>query len=284
MKQSEYFKTEKFKVQLEKARVKGCWAAGKVSHEAYLKRVEEYNKNPKYCHQCKATLEYGKSKFCNSSCSARFSNKNRGSRSEETKRKISEAVKLTTIKNKKPKVEFCSFCMKEFIKTPGNSKLCSDECRKKYHKNIIDSKIANGTFSGWKSRTKLEPSYPEKYFIEVLNNLKVPYQREYKIGKFFADFLITENLVLEIDGHQHKMPDRKERDQRKDKFLIENGYKVFRIDWYNPTNEDRKTKLYSQINNLKEWLVQNLGPHVPGGETPLQGDWPVRFRMDPFII
>ena len=265
MKQSEYFQTQKLKDQLASVRPLAMEAMRKVKKEKAKLLRDEYAKNPKFCPECNKQLDYGKPKFCNSSCAAKFSNKNRGPRSDETRKRIASSVtKSNLIKypNKKNPEEFvnvtCQICNTIFTKKiTSHQKMCSDSCRKQHQKNWVQQKIAAGTFSGWKSRTKLEPSYPEKYFIEVLNDLNVAYQREHKIGTFFADFLISEKLVLEIDGHQHKMPDRQEIDQRKDKFLIENGYKVFRIEWFNPTNEDRKAKLYTQINTFKEWLVEN---------------------------
>ena len=39
------------------------------------------------------------------------------------------------------------------------------------------------------------------------------------------------NIALEIDGKQHEYADRKESDKKKDKYLIDNGWKVSRIKW-----------------------------------------------------
>ena len=37
--------------------------------------------------------------------------------------------------------------------------------------------------------------------------------------------------MIEIDGQQHEKPEYKERDERKDLFLKEEGWEVLRLDW-----------------------------------------------------
>ena len=51
--------------------------------------------------------------------------------------------------------------------------------------------------------------------------------RYYYLDFYFPDL----KLDLEIDGQQHKRPERKEHDIKRDTFLKENNYQIFRLEW-----------------------------------------------------
>jgi len=94
----------------------------------------------------------------------------------------------------------------------------------------------NGT--AWnigKSRWNNEPSWPEKFFIQVIENEfeDKNYSREYPVGIYAIDFAWPDKkLAIEIDGEQHQRFDEvKARDKRKDQVLAEAGWKVLRIEW-----------------------------------------------------
>jgi very-short-patch-repair endonuclease/DNA-binding Xre family transcriptional regulator len=77
-------------------------------------------------------------------------------------------------------------------------------------------------------------SYPEKLFIEYVesNGLDKKYSiiREYSVFPYFIDFAFVNQMVaIEIDGSQHLLPERKERDNKKDKLLNDLGWFVIRI-------------------------------------------------------
>lgn len=74
-------------------------------------------------------------------------------------------------------------------------------------------------------RLKSKTSKAEFIFHELLeiNNIKFEYQ--YPIGPYFADFMVNDSLVLEIDGPHHD----KGHDDTKDKYLKKMGYKVMRV-------------------------------------------------------
>ena len=77
-------------------------------------------------------------------------------------------------------------------------------------------------------------SYPEKLFIEYVesNGLDKKYSivREYSVFPYFIDFaFINQMVAIEIDGSQHLSPERKERDDKKDKLLNELGWLVIRV-------------------------------------------------------
>ena len=74
-------------------------------------------------------------------------------------------------------------------------------------------------------KLKSRISKAELIFHELLeiNNIKFEYQ--YPIGPYFADFMVNNSLVLEIDGPYHD----KRHDDTKDKYLKKMGYRVMRV-------------------------------------------------------
>jgi len=77
-------------------------------------------------------------------------------------------------------------------------------------------------------------SYPEKLCIEYIekNGLDKKYSivREYSVFPYFIDFaFVNEMVAIEIDGSQHLLPERKERDDKKDKLLNDLGWLVIRV-------------------------------------------------------
>lgn len=77
-------------------------------------------------------------------------------------------------------------------------------------------------------------SYPEKLCIEYIEknglNKKYSIVREYSVFPYFIDFaFVNEMVAIEIDGSQHLLPERKERDDKKDKLLNDLGWLVIRV-------------------------------------------------------
>lgn len=98
------------------------------------------------------------------------------------------------------------------------------------------------------SRWNNEPSYPEKWFMEVISNEfeDKNYIREYSFSKYSLDFAwIDKKLCIEIDGEQHqRFEEYIERDRFKDILLEKEGWKVLRMPW---------KEVY---NNPKLWIEQ----------------------------
>lgn len=162
------------------------------------------------------------------------------------------------------KTHICPVCgkvYKTYITKNGkltNYSACSDECLSVKSKNIIRQKvndrIENGTFSGWKSRNIL--SYPEKFWIEVLDNNNITYKTNYPFDKYFLDFYIEYNnrkIDLEIDGKQHKYKDRKLSDIKRDEFIKANQIEVYRIDWNEINSDTGKAKMKQKIDDFLEF-------------------------------
>lgn len=85
------------------------------------------------------------------------------------------------------------------------------------------------------SRWNNEPSYPEQWFMEVIENhfLDKNYIREYPFSKFSLDFAWPhKQKCIEIDGEQHqRFEEVKKRDEMKNKLLAENNWEILRLVW-----------------------------------------------------
>jgi very-short-patch-repair endonuclease len=117
-------------------------------------------------------------------------------------------------------------------------------------------KLAHAEGRAWnigKSRWNNEPSYPEKFFMQVIENefLDQNYQREFPLGIYSLDFAWPHlKKCIEIDGDQHqRFTEYINRDIKKDNFLHEHGWKVLRIVWKDMFAD---TKSYIQI--AKEFI------------------------------
>jgi len=232
----------------------------------------------KVCENCGIEHEgiFGSGRFCCKKCARGFSTKAKRSLINKT---VSQKLKGRTCWNrgelfesKRLFVEYitkiCLECKKQYKTRIKSQIYCSQECARKNNgcnehakksiSNKVQERLKNGTFSGWKSRKNKEPSYPEKYFISLFQNENiVGWKRDYKVGRWFIDFaFVDKKLALEIDGKQHE--ERKEKDKIKDNFLEKHNWKVYRIKWYNPINENNKEKLYKQIEELKTILNDKL--------------------------
>jgi very-short-patch-repair endonuclease len=96
-------------------------------------------------------------------------------------------------------------------------------------------------------RWKCEPSYPETFFMRVIENefsdKKVI--REHFVKPFALDFAwVHKKRAIEIDGQQHEQPVQKERDIRKDAFFLKLGWQLLRIRWVN------------MFANPQDWIAQ----------------------------
>ncbi len=204
-------------------------------------RINEYNKNPKYCAECKTTLSYTSrhNRFCNHSCSAIYNNTG-DTQSNDTKQKISEwaianprgfyKTYLDTgefkpggwFKSKLEndpisvipytKISYCIICNKCF---EGHRKTCSNKCLK-----IINRK--NGGFKP--NSTKVHRSMykgfqmdsgAELVFAQIcdLNNVAWIKNKDTffdfiypdgKSGKYYPDFYLPHiNRWIEIKGRKY---------------------------------------------------------------------------------
>lgn len=132
------------------------------------------------------------------------------------------------------KQRFCSkFCASSYI--------INDEALKEKRKKAMIARVERGDHPGWKVRSKATPSFPEKVIIDIIEELNVPnIVREHREGRWYMDFAdLDRKIDLEIDGSQHDLPQQKASDERKDAYLKEKGYTIYRIRWKYLTKEFR---------------------------------------------
>jgi len=172
-------------------------------------------------------------------------------------------IKSTKVKTIRHKLEYnCKFCSNKYYPCRVDSKYCSNKCSAKdrinnleYRKRLSDANkilVANGTHKGWKPRSN--PSYAELFFMTVLKNNNIDYKHDERCGKYYIDFAIeNKKIALEIDGKQHKYPDRMLKDAEKDKYLLDNGWKVYRIEWNTINTDDGKKLMKEKIDKFIEY-------------------------------
>lgn len=233
----------------------------KQYHRQHSEKLQIHSREPRRCLNCNKEFEWYKgidsnARYCSRSCS----NKAR-KHSEETKIKISRSVIAYNGHEPKRYNGICEECQEPWGPSKHSKRFCSRRCSARYFHKQPEyrekmrqrelRKIAEGTHTGWKSRSKIESSYPEKFFIKVLNNNHISYIRELPCAGYFIDFAVTlENgikIALEIDGKQHQLPERQESDRRKDTTLRQYGWKVYRIKWKSINSQSGKTYIKAEI-------------------------------------
>ena len=136
------------------------------------------------------------------------------------------------------------------------TKYCSKECQqidkvKNGHKAYESSK-KKGLHKPWQSRSIT--SYPEKFWINVLENNNIKFEREYFLNKkYFLDFYIEVNgrkIDLEIDGKQHKREDHIKHDKIRDEYVSSLGIEVYRVPWNSINTESGKMFMKEKIDNF----------------------------------
>lgn len=175
----------------------------------------------------------------------------------------------------------CKFCSKEFKtglmlgghtvrckKNPDysiiNEKIRSSLKGKKLtdaHKKAMSEgmKLAHIEGRAWnigKSRWNNKPSYPEEFFMKVIENEfeDKSYIREYPVSIYSIDFAwVSKKLAIEIDGEQHyRFDEYQERDFKKDTLLENNGWKILRIRWKDIYNNPQE-----YIKMAKKFIDEN---------------------------
>lgn len=127
---------------------------------------------------------------------------------------------------------------------PKNGHPCSPETKKILAEKLRLAHAEGRAHNIGKSRWKNQPSWPEQWFMQVIENEfeDKNYKREVPFHRFSLDFVWEhKKRVIEIDGQQHDMdPIQKRRDLEKDRLLRENGWEVLRIRWVDLYKESKK--------------------------------------------
>lgn len=231
-----------------------------ISHWNWRKLHRKYPQIQKDCPICHTifTTQQGhrdEKTVCSVGCSNTYFADKR--HTLESNKKISESIKKYNLSMGRQiilhKIK-CAICGNEKIVKQKAQRCCSNRCARilsgrdpiyiQKLRAIQMKLIADGKHSGWKSRNIL--SYPEKFFITVLNNNNIKFIANKPFMSYFLDFAIDDKMIdLEIDGKQHKYPDRKLSDVARDNVLTNNGWQVYRIEW-NTINTDSGKRLMKE--------------------------------------
>lgn len=168
---------------------------------------------------------------------------------DESKAKTSASLNAFHVKNGTSRVTcstICVGCGSKFETHNANRKYCKRSCFElnrvveQETRDLLQfqakKRVAEGRHAGWKSRAKCNRSWAENYVEKLLNDRGLirgtEFEVEYRQNKWFIDFAFLEKkIALEIDGAQHKLPERQAKDQERDAWLTNNGWTVIRIPW-----------------------------------------------------
>lgn len=239
-----------------------------ISHFGMKSHPKKYKSTEKICPVCKNSfstqINHPREKFtCSYKCSNTFFSNIR--HTKKSKEKLSNTLKkLYDDRGRTSLIKIvCVICGEEKMTRKKTQKCCSNKCSsifrnqnptyKQHLKEATQRSLKSGTHKPWKPRSN--PSYPEKFFMEVLKNNNIEYKHDEKCGKYYIDFAIeNKKIALEIDGKQHKYTDRMIKDIEKNKYLTEVGWKVYRIDWNSINKEDGKKLMKEKIDKFLDFL------------------------------
>jgi 5-methyltetrahydrofolate--homocysteine methyltransferase len=102
-------------------------------------------------------------------------------------------------------------------------------------------------------RMRNQPTEAEELLWKILSNKQLDgykFRRQHIIGQFIADFIcLKKNLIIEVDGLHHQLPENKTSDEQRTKWLNSEGYRVIRF-----KNEEILTNLDYVLNKIREAL------------------------------
>ncbi|NBL63835.1 dihydropteroate synthase [Flavobacterium sp. NST-5] len=99
-----------------------------------------------------------------------------------------------------------------------------------------------------------KPTEAEKMLWNVLSNKGIDghkFRRQHIIGNYIADFIcLKSNLIIEVDGNIHQLPDNQASDVERTKWLLSEGFRVIRF-----TNEEVLFEIEKVIERISANLV-----------------------------
>lgn len=132
-----------------------------------------------------------------------------------------------------------------------------------YHWKTADP-ILYGLLKDFAKQMRNQPTEAEGLLWNVLSNKKLDgykFRRQHIIGSYIADFVcLKSNLIIEIDGLIHQLPENKVSDEERTKWLEDEGFRVIRF-----TN----SQVLSNLDYVLDEVRKNLA--VPPLEVRRQG-------------
>jgi len=111
----------------------------------------------------------------------------------------------------------CEWCGKEVWVKPAKVdefRFCSRQC-----------------LGAWVTHHYRQPSSLELVFTKALTDFGIPFETEYRIGRYSCDIVLPDHrIVIELDGsYWHSLPKSKIFDNSKDIYLRQEGWEVIRF-------------------------------------------------------
>lgn len=123
-----------------------------------------------------------------------------------------------------------------------------------------------GLLKDYAKEMRSRPTEAEDLLWSVLRNKQLDgakFRRQHIIGHYITDFIcLKSNLIIEVDGLIHQLPENKESDQVRTEWLENEGYRVIRF-----TNTEVLTNLDNVIERICEAL--QAPPSRVGGQEVL---------------
>ncbi len=133
---------------------------------------------------------------------------------------------------------------KSKISLSNKNQILSDGTKDKISESMKKAHSEGRAWNIGKSRWKNLPSYPESFFMKVIENefLDKNFVYEYPIGIYSFDFAWPhKKKYIEIDGEQHfRFKEYFERDVKKDKLATDFGWQGLRISWKDLYKDPKK--------------------------------------------
>jgi methionyl-tRNA synthetase len=111
-----------------------------------------------------------------------------------------------------------------------------------------------------------QPTEAERIMWELLRGKKLEgykFRRQHIIGTFIADFIcLSKNLIIEVDGLIHQLPENKVNDAERTKWLNEKEYEVIRF-----TNNEILSNSKEALDTILKKLKAISGTSIPHAES-----------------
>jgi very-short-patch-repair endonuclease len=139
------------------------------------------------------------------------------------------------------------------------------------------------SYSNGQNQSRVKRSEPTKYAVQVARTLysegiEIRLEPEiwYTSCNFYTpDILVNKDLIVEVDGPYHEMPQVKKNDRIRQRALENSGYLVYRF-----KNEEIVNSLDYVINKIKSVLNEfNLNPDKKDAQKLIEMEIPETERM-----
>jgi very-short-patch-repair endonuclease len=152
------------------------------------------------------------------------------------------------------------------VNTLGSQRIHTEETKQKIRKGRHEFLKKKTGQTAWERRAAGKLSYLEQWFLDNViekYNLDKEFDiaNEYSVFPYFVDFaFLNIKLAVELDGacHFSNGTERIDHDDKKDKHLIDLGWKIFRIS-YKELNIETIDKFISTIHNIEKISDKVLG-------------------------